>query len=115
MLFNSIKSSTAGLNSAPNVPETSSEILDDVLKQLDKLSPQSRKKVLDRLTTANLIGADLKTQTQTKQTSPSTTEAHRKNPTDGSQDEVEILDLHEPKMGSYKKKRSKLNLFKIYR
>lgn len=102
-------SSTAGLNSASDTPETSSEILDDVLKQLDKLSPEKRKKVLDRLNAANLIAL----KTQTKQISPSTTET-QKISTEGSQDEVEILDMHEPKMGSYKKKRSKLNLLKIY-
>lgn len=98
----------AELNSASNIPETSSEILDDVLKQLDKLSPENRKKVLDRLTTANLIGSNSKA--QAKQTVASTTEAHREKSTDDSQDEVEILDLHKPKMGSYRKKRSKLNL-----
>lgn len=93
---------------ATNTLETSSEILDDILKQLDKLSPEKRKKVLDRLTAANVIGADLKS--QTKQTAASTTETHRTKPTEASQDEVEILDLHNPKMGIYKKKRSKLAL-----
>lgn len=88
--------------------ETSSEILEDVLKQLDKLSPGKRKKVLDRLTAANVIGAELKT--QTKQITTSTTETHRTKPTEASQDEVEILDLHNPKMGIYKKKRSKFFL-----
>lgn len=93
------------MNSISNTPETSSEILDDVLKQLDKLSLEKRKKVLDRLIAANLIGSDLKT--QTKPTSASTTEAHRKKSTEGFQDEIEILNLREPKMGSYKNKRSK--------
>lgn len=73
---------------------------------MDKLSPEKRKKVLDRLTAANVIGADLKL--QTKQIAASTTETHRAKPTEASQDEVEILDLHNPKMGIYKKKRSKL-------
>lgn len=73
---------------------------------MDKLSPEKRKKVLDRLTEANVISADLKTK-------QSTTETQRKQPTKNSQDEVEILDMHNPKMGIYKKKRSKLLLFLV--
>lgn len=99
-------SSLAGLKL--NAPETSSEILDDVLKQLDKLSPEMRKKVLDRLTAANVLSSDLKTHTKLK--NEATTETHGTKPTEASLDEVEILDLHHPKMGIYKMKRSKFAL-----
>lgn len=91
-----------------NIPETSSEILDDVLKQLEKLSPEKKKKVLDRLTAANVIGSDSKLQ------NAPTTETHEKRPTEASQDEVEILNLHNPKMGIYKMKRSKRPILRLF-
>lgn len=85
---------TDGLDGGTNTLETSSEILEDVLKQLDKLSPDKRKKVLDRLTVANLISSDL--MTPTNQTNTSTTVVHDKISTGNATDEVEILDLHKP-------------------
>lgn len=78
-----------------NTPETSSEMLDDVLKQLDKLGPEKRKKVLDRLTAANLIDT---TQTQTEQSNASIKVVYGEKSAKIAQDKVEILDLHSPEM-----------------
>lgn len=86
-----------------NTPETSSEILDDVLKQLDKLSPEKRKKILDRLIAASLIDSDSKTTTE--RINSSTRMAYTEKTTEMSQDEVKILDLHKPKMSVHHKKR----------
>lgn len=93
------------MNVAPNPPETSSEILDDVLKQLDKLSPDKRQKVLDRLNAANLIGSDLKT--PAKQMSVSTTVARTEKTTEIAHDEADVSDLHTPKMSTPNNKRGK--------
>lgn len=73
--------------------------------QLDKLGSDKRKKVLDRLIAANVIDSELKMREKPTSTSP--TKVSGRKSTEATQDEVEILDLHEPKMGAYKKKRSK--------
>lgn len=98
----------------PNTPETSSEILEDVLKQLDKLGSDKRKQILNKLAASNLItDPDLKNQVQEFAASQKSTGAKGKSTasitttTEPIQDEVEILDLHEPKLGTYKRKRSK--------
>lgn len=94
-----------------NTPETSSEILDDVLKQLDKLSISKRKQILKKLSVSNLI-TDLNVENTEKTTNispklkPMSKTKHSPE-IEPIQDEVEILDLHEPKMGTYKRKRSK--------
>lgn len=101
MILNRIADS----NATPDSREKSSEILDDVLKQLDKLSPAKKRKVLERLTAANLIDSDLKA--PTKQPSTSTAEVYSKKPFRKSQNEAEIPDLREPITDTHKRKRSK--------
>lgn len=95
--------------------ETSSEILADVLEQLKKLGTEKRNIVLNRLKAANLIAnADgIQTNDQKHSTSPkSAGKPHEQKALDAEQiqDEVEILEMDEPKMGTYKRKRSKIEL-----
>lgn len=91
------------------VNETSSEILEDVLRQVDKLGPEKRKQILKKLIASNLISDSNDNVTK----APNKSQQIVKNPEEGEsvQDEVEILDLNEPKMGTYKRKRSKLRRF----
>lgn len=90
------------INDEENANATSSEILEDVLKQLDKLGTEKRNQVLKKLKGSvahkNDDEATDKSQKATKKSTDSET----------VQDEVEILDLNEPKMGTYKRKRSEL-------
>lgn len=100
---------TKGANEKVNPAETSNEILEDVLKQLDKLGSDKRKKILKKLAASNIItDPDIQKSEEAMSTSPKpkTVDAKKSHEI---QDEVEILDLHEPKMGTYKRKRSKLN------
>lgn len=91
--------------------ETSSEILADVLKQLKKLGTEKRNIVLDKLKAADLIGNDIEDDyRKPPSSSPKMTDTlnERIDLDAGTiQDEVEILDLDEPKMGTYQRKRSK--------
>lgn len=88
--------------------ETSSEILEDVLRQLDKLGSEKRKHILNKLAVSNVIAdSDDKNLDKIRSTTPRVTSAKQSRETESIQDEVEILDLHEPKLGTYKRKRSK--------
>lgn len=92
---------------------TSSEILADVLEQLEKLGTEKRNIVLNKLKAANLIANTDDIQTNEKKQSSaspkSAVKPHEQQASDADQiqDEVEILDMDEPKMGIYKRKRSK--------
>lgn len=97
-------------NGKKNAAETSNEILDDVLRQLDKLSTDKRKQILNKLAVSNLIAdSDIKNLDKITSTTPKSkvTSAKQSREAESIQDEVEILDLHEPKLGTYKRKRSK--------
>lgn len=89
---------------------TSSEILEDVLKQLDKLGTEKRNQILKKLKgSVAHQNDDEATDQHVSSASPKSQKASvTKKPTDSEtvQDEVEILDLNEPKMGTYKRKRS---------
>lgn len=95
--------------------ETSSEILADVLKQLKKLGTAKRNIVLDKLKAADLIGNDIDDgYRKPSSSSPKMTDTHKERTAldaETIQDEVEILDLDEPKMGTYQRKRSKSIFF----
>lgn len=91
--------------------ETSSEILADVLKQLKKLGTDKRNIVLNKLKATDLIGNDIDDDYR-KPSSSSPKMADTLNErtdldSETIQDEVEILDMDEPKMGTYQRKRSK--------
>lgn len=117
MLFFFFNSRTVALkeeendeNGKKNAAETSNEILDDVLRQLDKLSTDKRKQILNKLAVSNLIAdSDIKNLDKITSTTPKSkvTSAKQSREAESIQDEVEILDLHEPKLGTYKRKRSK--------
>lgn len=85
-----------------NTNATSDEILEDVMKQLDKLGPKKRNRILQRLK-----GTTNQLETNTAPTSAKLTMAKPTSNAESIQDEVEILELHEPKLGTYKRKRSK--------
>lgn len=96
---------------------TSSEILEDVLKQLDKLGSEKRNQILKKLKgslpTKDVNNAD---DTVSGSAASSTTPksdnviSTTRQDTESIQDEVEMLDLHEPKLGTYKRKRSESSL-----
>lgn len=94
---------------------TSSEILADVLEQIGKLGTEKRNIVLNKLKAANLIenNDDIQTdgQKHSSASSKSAGKPHEQQASDAEeiQDEVEILDMDEPKMGIYKRKRSKFS------
>lgn len=92
-----------------NANATSSEILEDVLKQLDKLGTDKRNRILKKLKgSLALQGTDVEETTE-RSTMPKLEKfvsTEKVTDTESIQDEVEMLDLHEPKMGSYKRKRS---------
>lgn len=107
------------VNDEENVNATSSEILADVLKQLDKLNSEKRNQILKRLkgslqlTDAATVGG----MTSEKAVSTTTLKSLKvtssaKPEAESIQDEVEMLDLHEPKLGTYKRKRSEYPVWK---
>lgn len=87
-----------------NADETSNEILEDVLKQLDKLGTEKRNQILKKLR-GSIANKDNKDDQQ-ESTSPKSQKLTTNKNSESDQDEVEILDLNEPKMGTYKRKRS---------
>lgn len=91
--------------------ETSSEILADVLKQLKKLGTDKRTIVLNKLKATDLIGNDIDDDyREPSSSSPKMADTlNERTDLDSEtiQDEVEILDMDEPKMGTYQRKRSK--------
>lgn len=68
---------------------TSTEVFDDMVKKLKSLNSEKRRKIMDMLSGEN------RREQQKKSPQPADDE-----------DEVEILDISEPKMGIYKRKRS---------
>lgn len=89
-----------------NENATSSEIMDDVLKQLNKLGIERRNRIL------NMFKKEETTESGAHKSrpvpKPSNVPGSKETILDASiEDEVEILDLNEPKMGKYKRKRSK--------
>lgn len=100
-----------------NPAETSNEILEDVLKQLDKLGTEKRKQILKKLVSSNIIEElemDKSEKILDASSEPTIVDANKSQATESIQDEVEILDLHEPKMGTYKRKRSKIETKTLY-
>lgn len=101
------------MNDEENTNATSSEILAEVLKQLEKLGSEKRNQILKRLKGSLLLtdAANVDGTTSEKVMSATTLKtvkvaANTMLDTELIQDEVEMLDLHEPKMGTYKRKRS---------
>lgn len=100
-------------NSNPNA--TSSEIVEDVLSRLNRLDAEKRDRILNALNKqreTTEISDKLKTAGETNSKIPAT--KRPKNGDSSAQDEVEILDLNERKMGTYKRKRSKFAIQPIY-
>lgn len=98
------------MNDEENVNATSSEILQDVLKQLDKLGTEKRNQILKKLKSSV---ANKNDEEEIDQQVSSTSEklqssivSKKTSNLESVQDEVEMLDLNEPKMGTYKRKRS---------
>lgn len=98
------------INDEENANATSSEILEDVLKQLDKLGTDKRNQILKKLKASVAHNKDSEATDQyVSSTSPKSEKVGATTKSTDSetvQDEVEILDLNEPKMGTYKRKRS---------
>lgn len=103
-----LSSSDEGGSSEGHANATSSEILADVLEQLKKLGPEKRNIVLDKLKVDGLIKHSDGGQKQSSTSIKSTVASHveKQLESEDNQGEVEILDLDEPKMGTYKRKRS---------
>lgn len=102
--------SVVSINDEENVNATSSEILEDVLKQLNKLGTEKRNQILKKLKSSVADTSDKEVANQ-KDTNPTSktqklSDIKKATDTESVQDEVEILDLHEPKLGTYKRKRS---------
>lgn len=88
----------------PEANATSSEILEDVLKRLSQLDNNKRNKIL------NVLNEQSKNTKTNERMQSSLEPSGTKKPRNGdasAQDEVEILDMKEEKMGTYKRKRSK--------
>lgn len=89
----------------------SSEILDDVLKRLDKLGLDKRKKVLDRLIAANVFDSEPKK--NRKQTIPPATKFDSEKSSQATTNEAAILNWHESKGGTYERERSEYKNFSL--
>ncbi|XP_031641099.1 uncharacterized protein LOC116352550 [Contarinia nasturtii] len=87
-----------------NVNATSDEILEDLLKQLDKLGQVKRNRILQRLKGPVPNNDDVK-ETNTAPTLEKVPTVKPTSDAEPIQDEVEILEMHEPKLGTYKRKR----------
>lgn len=97
----SVVKADSGDSSSESKPETSDEIMNDVLKQLKKLDAGKRRQILDILRNRS-TGEDAHSNTDknTRKKVP------RNKAGSSLEDEVEILDMSEQKMGIYKRKRS---------
>lgn len=102
--------SVVPMNDEENSNATSSEIFEEVLKQLDKLGAEKRSKILKKLNGSSNEKVRQKSSPSPK--SEKFTAAIKKPADTESQDEVEVLDFDEPKLGTYKRKRSKILLEK---
>lgn len=89
-------------SSSKNENATSTEILDSVLKQLHKLNSEKRRRILDILKDDDENTKKVKHPKVFKEKKAKGTSDEK-----SIEDEVEILDMNEPKMGTYKRKRSK--------
>lgn len=98
--------SVVPMNDEENANATSSEILDEVLKQLDKLGAEKRSKILKKLNGSSNEKVRQKSSISPK--SEKLAASIKKSADTDSQDEVEVLDFDEPKLGTYKRKRSKI-------
>lgn len=87
-------------SSSESGPKTSDEIMDDVLKQLKKLNADKKQQILDILKNPSAVEAANANTSKNKRKGP------KNKATSSLEDEVEILDMSEPKMGTYKRKRS---------
>lgn len=107
-----------------NVNATSNEILEDVLKQLGKLGSDKRNRILKKLkgSIGQAVNVEDTTEPSISKKSEKLVSTTKPTDTESIQDEVEMLDLNEPKLGTYKRKRSmyqkikvaELFLYKIY-
>lgn len=96
-----VKADSESSSSSESKSKTSDEIMDNVLKQLKKLDAGKKRRILDILKnrpTGDDTNLNLDKNARKKAT---------KNKASSSlEDEVEILDMSEQKMGTYKRKRS---------
>lgn len=77
---------------------TSQELLDEVLRKLDLLDADKRSRILEILKRQHAPA---------NQTGSKGAGIEDMKPDQGVDDEVEILDMDEPKLGKYKRKRSR--------